>query len=148
MTMDQETKKRTSWVAPVYGYTVCLVAVITFLIAAGSFVDAVFQRSAPLQQADRYTTDGGSLTSFEAFRATYTARYRSRAPGDTVKNRDTLTTAELRERYEALRTDVIERESYRGTKQLVRSGLLVLVAIALFATHWTWLRRRDNTAAS
>lgn len=146
--MDQETKKRTSWVAPVYGYTVCLVAVITFLIAAASFVDAVFHRSAPLQQADRYSTGGGSLTSFEAFRATYTEGYRPRAPGDTSRSRDTLTTAQLRDRYDALRADVIARESYRGTKELVKNGLLMLVAIALFATHWTWLRRRDSSAAS
>ena len=146
--MEQETKKRTSWVAPVYGYTVCLVAVITFLISGASVVDAIFRRSAPLQQADRYSTDGGSLTSFEAFRATYTAGYRPRAPGDTAKSRDTLTTAQLRDRYDALRADVIAREGYRATKDLVKSGLLVLVAIALFATHWSWLRRRDSSAAS
>jgi hypothetical protein len=145
--MDQETKKRTSWVAPVYGYTVCLVAVITFLIAAGSLVDAVFQRSAPLQ-VDRYSSGGGSLTSFEAFRATYTEGYRPRAPGDTSRSRDTLTTAQLRDRYEALRADVLARESFRGTQQLVRSGLMMLVAIALFVTHWRWLRRRDAVTAS
>ena len=41
-------------VAQIYGYAVCLVTVVTFLISLSSLVDAVFSLSAPLRAGGRY----------------------------------------------------------------------------------------------
>jgi hypothetical protein len=132
---------RPSWIAPLYGYSVCLIAVITFLIGITNFVEAAFHRGSPLQARDRFG-DRGSLTSFEAYRATYV----SDRPTRTEAGRgaaDTLSTAELRARYEALRADHVARVSFQATQDLVKHGLLIALSIALFVSHWRWLRRRD-----
>jgi hypothetical protein len=137
---------RPSWIAPLYGYAVCLIAVITFLIGVTNFVDAAFHRANPLQARDRFG-DRGSLTSFEAFRATYSGDRPTRVQPATGAGADTLSTAELRGRYEALRADHIARVSFEATQGLVKHGLLIALSIALFVSHWRWLRRRGDDAA-
>ena len=133
-----------SRIAQIYGYAVCLIAIVTVLIAGSRVVDAAFDRASPLHSQDyRYGPFDQSLTSFESFRATYPMDRTTRpmppgvAPADAG---DTLTTAELRERYETLRADRIERVRFGATQQLVKNGLLLLLAIGLFATHWRWVR--------
>lgn len=135
--------ERPSWVQQVYGYAVCLVAIITFLVAISNFVEAALERTNPLQAQSRYGYGGEALTSFEAYRATRGERpmrptrtdpARPPSPGDT------LTTAELRAEYEALRADRAARVTFESTKRMVKDGLLVVLALVLFATHWRWLR--------
>jgi hypothetical protein len=138
--------ERPSWIAPLYGYAVCLIAVVTFLIGSVNFVEAVFQRMYPLQGRDGMGPFGGSLTSFEAYRVSY-AESRGSAPmrereGVSVAT-DTLSTDELRTRYEALRADRIERSRFEATKQMVKHGMLILVSVVLFLFHWRWIRIRN-----
>jgi hypothetical protein len=139
--------KRPTWIQQVYGYAVCLVAIITFLVSAGRVVDAVFMKLDPVRGAEeRYGPSDAPLTSFEAFRAkTNEARLvPSPEGGKQPLSTDTLPTAELRRRYEALRADRIERVSYEANKQLVGRCLLLLLSAALFVTHWRWLRSREH----
>jgi hypothetical protein len=137
---------RTSRIAQIYGYAVCLIAIVTLLIVGSSFVDAAFDRANPLRsQSYRYGPYDGSLTSFEAYRAWYqNDRAMRYAPGPDVvapaPPRDTLTTEELRARYELLRAEREESVRYGATQQLVKNGLLILLAIVLFITHWNWVR--------
>jgi hypothetical protein len=137
---------RPSRVQQLYGYAVCLIAIITLLIATSGFVDALFERGDPLRSGSRqFGYPEPSLTSFEAYRATQqreAAAAAAVAPGAAPAPlpRDTLTTAELRARYDALRADRIARVSYEATQRLVRNGLLILLAAGLFAVHWRWLR--------
>ena len=128
------------WIALAYGYVVCLVAVITFIIGMTNFVDAVFDRANPMEAQGRF--GGASLTSFDAFHATYDKRevYRGK---ETPQ--DTLTTAELRSRYEALRSDRASQVRYTSSRELVGYGLMMLLSIALFAFHWRWVRRQRET---
>lgn len=58
---------RSPRIAQWYGYTVCLVAVVTFLLSARGVVDDLFTLSNPLRSSSRY---GTSLTTFEAYEAT------------------------------------------------------------------------------
>lgn len=130
--------ERPSWIAPLYGYVVCLTAVITFLVAASSLVNAVLDRSNPL-----YDRSGGpSLTSFEAYQATYD-RDRNVAPGTRP---DTLTTEQMRSRYEAIRSDRIASVTFQSTKQILSSGLMILLAAGLFVFHWRWVQRQKVAA--
>ena len=138
-----------SRIAQIYGYAVCLIAIVTLLIVGSTFVDAAFDRANPLRsQSYRYGPYEGSLTSFEAYQATYQRdRMAMRvAPGPeapVVERADTLTTEELRARYELLRAEREESVRYGATQQLVKNGLLILLAIALFVTHWRWVRLRE-----
>lgn len=141
---------RASRIAQIYGYAVCLIAIITLLIVGSRFVDAAFDRANPLRsQSFRYGPYEGSLTSFEAYRATHQGdRTVMRvAPGPDAPvpapGADTLTTDQLRARYELLRAEREESVRYGATQQLVKNGLMILLAIALFITHWRWVRLRE-----
>ena len=134
--------ERPGWIAPLYGYAVCLVCVVTILVNTASLVDAVVDRSNPLQGRDAMSPMGGSLTSFEAFRATYNDGGPRRVTGTdgSAAIPDTLSTAELRSRYEALRTDRIAKVSFESMKNILKSSLLLLLSVGLFVFHWRWVR--------
>ena len=124
-----------------YGYAVCLTAVITGLICISGVINNAFDLANPLagERAD------GVLTSFDAYKATRD----SRAPSSDQRERaDTLTEEALRGRYEALRADRLAQRTFRAKKQLVTSLVLLIVAVALFATHWRWLRRAPAVESS
>lgn len=132
---------RPPWIAPLYGYVVCIVAVITFLVSVMGLVDAIFERANPLYgRGGAYGPMGQSLTSFESFRASQRERTRTEPPGSQRAASDTPSTAELRQHYETLRAERIEQGRFQATQRLVKHGLLMLAAVILFVTHWRWLR--------
>jgi hypothetical protein len=150
---------RSTWIASLYGYLVCVIAVITLLVSVSGFIDAAFDRSNPLLARGGWGGMGAPLTSFEAYRASM--YYRETVPGRAVvvsdqvgsaparplpPPSDTLTTEQLRARYEALRADRIAQVSFSATQNLVKDGLLIILAIALFAWHWRWIRSQRETA--
>jgi hypothetical protein len=55
---------------------------------------------------------------------------------------DTTSVETRRRRFEALRTDRIEANRLQAWRRIVGSGLTMLIAIGLFAWHWSWLRAR------
>ena len=136
--------ERPNRVAQLYGYAVCLIAVIVFLISANSFVEQAFTLSNPLRaQGDRFGMEP-TISSFEAYRATLNRFPAARpdAPAPTVPD------SVLRTRYEALRADRIEQARFDAKRGLTTSGLLILLSIGLFAVHWRWLRSRDVTPSA
>ena len=148
-----DTMEKASRIGQLYGYTVCLVAVITFLLSAHSLVQNIFRYADPIASQDEPFRMGfePSLTSFDAFRATYmfgsrgvvVALARS-ASADSTRSADTLGTTELRTRYEALRSERITQTRNTAAGELVTNALLLLFAVLLFVTHWLWLRRREH----
>jgi len=158
MSTPPATADRPSRVQQFYGYAVCLIAIVTLLIALSNLVEAAFDRADPLQAgAGRYGSPEVSLTSFEAYRATQPQAPtqppdRAAAPAtpdadpSQAARADTLSTAELRTRYEALRADRIARVSFDATRKLVGAALLAVVALALFVGHWRWLRAGARAA--
>lgn len=139
---------RFAWVAPLYGYVVCVIAVITFMVNVSGFIDASFDRANPLASGRGYGPYGGSLTSFETFQATYEQSRPTRTAPAADARGDTLSTAEMRRRFEALRADQVAQSRHMSMRRLVKHGLLLLLSIALFVTHWTWARRQRETATS
>ena len=141
-----------SRIAQAYGYAVCLIAVVTLLIGVGNIADAAIERANPLLADGRYSRADGSLTSFEAYRASTgwgrTPPTRVGPDGQEPAAADTLTTEQLRARYEALRADQLARVSFGTAQRLVKHGLLVLIALALFFGHWRWLRTRERGEAA
>ena len=138
-------------VGALYGYTVCLVAVVTFLIGIHSLLQGAFRYADPLASADEFRMGfEPSLTSFDAFRATYLFGPRSglavvTSSPDTAKQRpDTMSTADLRTRYEALRAERVTQVRYGAARDLTTNLVLLGVAVALFISHWRWLRGRER----
>jgi hypothetical protein len=127
-------------IAQLYGYTVCLLAVVIALVTFTSILSAVVERGHPLQNEYSF---GVTLTSFDAYKATYD-RERSAFPRDTPAPQDTLSDATLHERYDALVADRITSTQYRTTKSLLTNGVLLVIALLLFAFHWRWVRRLNG----
>ncbi len=132
--MDKSSK-----VPQVYGYTVCVIAVVTFLICATVIVNNVFDLANPIQAGFGMES---SLTSFEAYKATYQKDQRSGLATAAAEPRaDTLSEATLRVRYEAARADRFARVRFQSWKALTTSGLLLVISVVLFVLHWRWMKR-------
>ena len=119
----------------IYGYTVCLIAVVAFLISINGVVDAAFTLASPTHGQYGY---GEALASFEAYEASRPERM---APDRNIPP-DTTSEETRRRRFEALRADRIQTNRLQAYRRLVGSGLTMLIAIGLFAWHWKWLRER------
>jgi hypothetical protein len=138
-TGGEAMEKPTNRIAQLYGYSVCLIAVIIFVYSLQNVIENLIDRSNPLQTA--YGYGSASLDSFEAFKATYASErstpFVSQNPSRPAEK---TSDAELRAQYEALRASRISSETFRTTKDLTVSGVMLLVAIVLFVLHWRWLR--------
>lgn len=146
---------RPTWIASVYGYLVCVIAVITLLISVSGFINAAFERSNPVFARGGWGPSGVPLTSFEAYRASINERQTASrgdvgvpgTPARPASTPDTLTTEQLRARYEALRADHIAQVTFSATQTLVKNGMMIVLAVGLFAWHWRWIRNQRDVAA-
>ncbi len=132
-------------VPQIYGYTVCLVAVITLLISANSLVQNAFTMANPLQGGQSRFGGEPSITSFEAYRATYERERAGPGPDSKGPIADTASETTMRMRYEALRTDRIERARFESLRSVTSSLLLLALSITLFTLHWRWLRAKERS---
>jgi hypothetical protein len=141
--------ERPERVPQLYGYTVCLIALVVGVASFLSVVEASLSLADPASHTESPWTGWPepSIVSFEAFRATHD-RAREMRVGPGVPAPEPLTEAELRRRYEGLRTDRIARVRAEGRRSLITSGLTLLVSLGLFGWHWRWLRRRTEPASS
>ena len=142
--------ERPERVPQLYGYTVCLIALVWALASTLSLVENTVTLSAPeLRGAAEFSWEP-SVSSFEAFRATYdrTRRMASSDPGEAKLDTVPEPEPELRRRYDALRADRVRRVRFEARRDIITSALSLGIAIALFAFHWRWLRRRAGSPAS
>jgi hypothetical protein len=135
-------------IAQVYGYAVCLVAIIVIMISVAQIVNAAFNLASPLR-AEAYGR-GGPLTSYSAYRREQLQRsnapMRTRAgppAGDSVNAVPSET--ELRQMFEDERLEQIGNVRFRAMRTLITSVLMIIIASGLFFMHWRWLRRDDQT---
>lgn len=132
--------ERSDRIPQLYGYTVCLIALIWALMSVIAIVENGLSLSAPeLRGASGFGWEP-SVTSFEAFRTTYD-RSREMMSPNRAEKLDTLPEPELRRRFEALRADRIVRARFEAQRILIIKSLSLLIAAALFVFHWRWLKR-------
>jgi hypothetical protein len=143
--LQGDDMERPSRVAQLYGYTVCLIAVVVFLVSTNSLLENAFVLSNPLQAPESgYGFPEPSVASFESYRATYDRERQMRSGPDAPAVRDSVPEAAMRARYEVLRADRISRVRFQAQRALATSTLSLILAIALFAIHWRWLRSRSD----
>lgn len=142
------TVERPNRVPQLYGYTVCLVALLTVLTTLPGMVDSLFMLSDPTQETSRFGV-GSSLGSFESYKASQQRPQEVRPPGVPPSAPEApLTEEQLRAQYSALRADQIAANRFEARRSLVRNGILLLLALSLFAGHWRWLRSRAEPLPS
>lgn len=139
--------ERPERVPQLYGYSVCLVALIVGVASLLSLVENGLKLANPAFHTETPWSGWAepSVTSFEAFRATYDRARELRASPNTPAP-EPLPEEELRRRYEGLRVDRIAHVRVAAQRSLITSGLTLLLSVGLFVGHWRWLRRWFDTA--
>ncbi len=130
--------------AQIYGYMVCLVAVITFLIAVTSLVNAVINLSDPLHSG--WNREGSpSLSSFENFKMDV---LKTTQKGDeSVKANYIPDDQTLRAMYDAAKNDKIQLVKHQSNGTIITSAIIILICIVLFISHWRWMRNMSRSEA-
>lgn len=123
--------------AQVYGYLVCLVAVITVLICVATLVSAILDLGDPLHSG--WTPPGSpSLASFDNYKADILKSTPKEGEAAKTYIPDDQT---LRAMYEAAKNDKIQSVRHESNRTIVIDAILLVICIVLFATHWRWVRK-------
>jgi hypothetical protein len=128
-------------IAQIYGFTLCLVAVIAILLAIVNLVNAAFTYIDPLKVNQNRALGGYPLlSSYEAFKSTYAAAARNATGQEKVampNERD------LRAEFDARRADAISAGRFDALRDIVGDAVVIVVAAFLFRFHWRWLQQRS-----
>lgn len=124
----------------IYGYAVCLVAVITFIICVAGFVNAIIDLGDPLH-AEQNWNRGPSLASFENYKMdllTSGEKETTYVPDETT----------LLKMYESAKSEKISGVKHRKNRELMVNAILIVICIVLFTTHWRWMRKIRKSSLS
>ena len=130
--------------AQIYGYTVCLVAVITFIICTANIIPSVMDLGDPLHAGGPFMISGTpSLVSYENYKMDI---LKNAKPDDQKTGTNYIPDDKtMRSMYEAAKADRISQNNHSSIRTIVVSGLIILISIVLFITHWLWMRRLSKT---
>ena len=133
--------------AQIYGYTVCLVAVITFIICIANLIPAIMDLGDPLHAGGMFIQPGTpSLASFENYKMDIlkTSKGDEQKPGSNWLPDDQT----LKAMYEAARVDKISQANHFSMRSIMVNILILLISIGLFIVHWVWMKRLSRIAVS
>ena len=126
--------ERSSKIQQAYGYAVCLIAVITALLCINGAVRNAINLMDPIAAVGAY---GEPIDSFESWQASGRNQY-GRPDGSGP---DTTSVETQRRQYEAVRASVLSRHAFNTRRDLATQVVVLIVAIALFVSHWRWLQQ-------
>ena len=136
-------EKSTRITAQVYGYAVCLIAVITFLISTSGLITAIIDLGDPIHSG--WSQQGSpSLASFENYKLDVMRSYQKGAETSTESYVPTEET--LKSMYEAAKNDKIQSSRHQANKSILINSFLIAICIVLFFVHWLWMRRMAKSA--
>ncbi len=114
-------------VPAIYGYTVCLIAVLLFVAASVGFVNGVFRTVNPGFEGSHHRMSV-PWSRPDGFHGTVPGVAQTgSAPGSMDQRRDTF------------RGATIARARLNAVRGLAVSLVLLIISIVLFRGHWRWL---------
>jgi hypothetical protein len=128
--------------AQIYGYAICLVAVLTFIFSTISLVNSIFDLGDPIHSG---FTPGGSpsLASYENYKMDVMRM--SQKGNETNIAQPATDEQTLKAMYEAAKNDKIQSAKHQAKKSITISGIMIVIAFVLFFTHWRWMKRIVRT---
>lgn len=141
ITKKNTTMEKKSKAPIIYGYAVCIIAVITFIISTASLVNAILDMGDPLHASSWYGSNQPSLASFENYKMDILKSPETElqyVPDDTT----------LHSMYEAAKNDRIQAAKHNANKSLIVNSILIIISILLFTIHWIWMRRLNIKSSS
>lgn len=124
--------------AQIYGYAVCLIAVITLLITITTLVNAVFDLQDPLH-AGWQPQGSPSLASYENYKMDVlksTQKGEGATQSSYVPDEKTLLAM-----YESAKNDKIQSSKLSAHRSMTISIMLIIICSVLFITHWRWMQK-------
>lgn len=132
-------KEKSQKIQMIYGYAVCIVAVITFLISVTSVVYSLIDLTDPINAHRTYGKDVPSLASYDNYKIDI---IKSLDPKHNVELDDTT----LKSMYDAAKQDAISKVKHDAYRSIIVNSLLLLICIVLFTTHFIWMRKLSKKA--
>lgn len=129
--------------AQIYGYAVCLVAVITFLISVTDLVNAIIDLRDPMH-AGWTPPEAPSLASYENYKMDI---LKSVQKGDDTSESFIPDDQALRTMFEAAKTDRIQSARHKANQSIIIGSLLIVICAVLFITHWRWMQKIARSQA-
>lgn len=124
----------------VYGYIICIVAIITFLITVSGSIHAFIDLSDPESSIPGdIRSEKPRLASFEIYQMDVMTEFKSsdgKVDASLIPDEATL-----RAMYDAAKADRIQYQVHNARQDLIANGIVMLISILLFITHWTWMKR-------
>jgi hypothetical protein len=117
--------------AQVYGYVVCVVAIITFLISVSGLIMSLIDKGDPM--LSRYQGNQ-KLVSFEHYKAEALKNVTKDAAYIPQDN-------SLQEMYEAEKAEYLARAEHSIQKNIIVNIVVIVIALSLFFVHWVYLVR-------
>jgi len=127
--------EKKSKIPQVYGYAVCIVAIITVLISVADLITSVLDASDPLYAWG----DNKELSSFENFKVDALKSGKNEA--SYMPNDETL-----RIMYEDAKNHKIRRVKHQTSKSIIVSSILIIISVTLFIIHWRWMKKVELQA--
>jgi len=133
-------KEKSTKIQMVFGYAVCLVAVITFLICASSMVYSLIDLTDPINAYRTYGKEAPSLASYDNYKV------------DIIKSLDSGHNLELddetmKSMYEAAKQDAISKVKHDAYRSVFVNGLIIIITVILFLFFWMWLKKLARKTA-
>src|ERR1700690_3917011 len=128
---------RSNPMAQIYGYLVCLVSAITFLICATTLINAVIDLGEPLFAG--YNRGTPSLASYDNYKMDILKSLQNNS--ESSKANYTPDDKTLHAMYESAKNEVIQKQRHDANRTIVVDSILIAICILLFGTHWKWMRR-------
>ncbi len=133
-----------------YGYIVCLIAIIVTLISVSSIINSIFSLQDPIRSSSApYYGPTANLSSYEAYKVDILTGRAQPMVGPVGVKEDPAKTytpsdSELKTAYETARADRIASVRLEAAKSITMNVILLLIAAALFFGHWRWLSRVND----
>jgi hypothetical protein len=138
--------EKPSKIVQAYGYLVCLVAVITFIICISILVMELINLGDPLRASQStFGSRNPSLASFENYKMDIVMGLQK--PESESKQSYLPDDQTLRAMYEAAKNEMIQKTLFMARRNIIVNVILILVCIALFTSHWLWMRRLNRATA-
>jgi hypothetical protein len=132
-------------VALIYGYAVCLVAIITLLISVPNMVNSIIDLGDPLH-AGWYNSQGkqANLASYEIYKMDIlSVPQEAGKTGQAAYIPDETT---LRAMFEAARADRIASATHIARRTIIVFALLTVISVVIFWIHVRWMRSLAKSA--
>jgi len=130
-------EKSSKLVPQLYGYAVCLVAVITFLLSFTAMVIAIVDVDEPLHAGWSFPVSP-SLASYE----NYKMDVLKFTKGDLVTTSYLPDDQTLHAMYDAAKAERVLKVKHQARQSVIIGGLLIIVSVILFVSHWLWMQKQ------